>query len=155
MKYLNIEYLWKTSISNMTKLKTLIKNLQTELSIINEATVKTHLSKELTKQLAILEYKKLQLIKLNKPVEEISEEISNLSSNLKVKPPKINEDLHEKLVNTESPNLNQLSNIINYLKSQRIYTELVERYNPGLAMDQEDKIRRTANRVGLSIPETK
>jgi ATP synthase assembly factor FMC1 len=40
-----------------------------------------------------------------------------------------------------------------YARAQRTYCELVERYNPGMTMDEEEKIRLTARRVGFDLPE--
>ncbi|KKK24373.1 hypothetical protein ARAM_000857 [Aspergillus rambellii] len=39
-----------------------------------------------------------------------------------------------------------------YARAQRTYAMLVERYNPGSAMDEEERIRLTARRVGLDLP---
>lgn len=49
--------------------------------------------------------------------------------------------------------LRNLHNIGTFLRSQRVYSELVERYNPGLTMEQNENVRRTANRVGLGVPD--
>ena len=40
-----------------------------------------------------------------------------------------------------------------YARAQRIYVTLLERYNPGMSMDEEDKVRLTARRVGMDLPE--
>ncbi|ANB13263.1 hypothetical protein AWJ20_1547 [Sugiyamaella lignohabitans] len=40
-----------------------------------------------------------------------------------------------------------------YLKSQRAYKSLLERYNPGANMEDEERIRLSARRVGLNLPE--
>lgn len=40
-----------------------------------------------------------------------------------------------------------------YLRAQRIYTALLERYNPGMNMNEEEKVRLTARRVGMDLPE--
>ncbi|CAG7939683.1 unnamed protein product [Penicillium nalgiovense] len=40
-----------------------------------------------------------------------------------------------------------------YARAQRVYCELLERYNPGMTMDEEEKIRLTARRVGFDLPE--
>ena len=40
-----------------------------------------------------------------------------------------------------------------YARAQRVYSELLERYNPGMSMDEEEKIRLTARRVGFDLPE--
>ena len=42
---------------------------------------------------------------------------------------------------------------IQYAKAQRMYTTLLERYNPGMSMDEEEKVRLTARRVGMDLPE--
>ncbi|PYH78251.1 hypothetical protein BO82DRAFT_247893, partial [Aspergillus uvarum CBS 121591] len=39
-----------------------------------------------------------------------------------------------------------------YARAQRQYAALVERYNPGSWLDEEERIRLTARRVGLDLP---
>lgn len=39
-----------------------------------------------------------------------------------------------------------------YLQAQRKYTTLVERYNPGMNLDEEERVRLTARRVGMEMP---
>ncbi|KAF5674508.1 ras guanyl-nucleotide exchange factor [Fusarium heterosporum] len=39
-----------------------------------------------------------------------------------------------------------------YLRSQRMYATLLERYNPGMGMDEEERVRLTARRVGMDLP---
>jgi hypothetical protein len=34
-----------------------------------------------------------------------------------------------------------------------MYATLVERYNPGMNMDEEDRVRLTARKVGMDLPE--
>lgn len=41
---------------------------------------------------------------------------------------------------------------IQYLKAQRMYATLLERYNPGMNMDDEERVRLSARRVGLEMP---
>ncbi|VBB80274.1 Putative protein of unknown function [Podospora comata] len=41
---------------------------------------------------------------------------------------------------------------LSYLKAQRTYVTLVERYNPGMGMDEEERVRLTARRVGMDLP---
>lgn len=43
---------------------------------------------------------------------------------------------------------------IQYVKAQRMYATLLERYNPGMSMDEEEKVRLTARRVGMDLPES-
>src|SRR5271168_272384 len=42
--------------------------------------------------------------------------------------------------------------VVRYLKAQRMYGALLERYNPGLWMDEEERTRLTARRVGMEMP---
>jgi ATP synthase assembly factor FMC1 len=39
-----------------------------------------------------------------------------------------------------------------YLRAQRTYVGLIERYNPGMGMDEEERVRLTARRVGMDLP---
>ena len=41
---------------------------------------------------------------------------------------------------------------IGYLRAQRMYITLVERYNPGANMNEEERVRLTARRVGMDLP---
>ena len=41
---------------------------------------------------------------------------------------------------------------IHYAKAQRMYATLLERYNPGMSMDEENRVRLTARRVGMDLP---
>ena len=34
-----------------------------------------------------------------------------------------------------------------------MYATLLERYNPGMSMDEEEKVRLSARRVGMDLPE--
>ncbi|KAJ6119339.1 hypothetical protein N7523_003619 [Penicillium sp. IBT 18751x] len=40
-----------------------------------------------------------------------------------------------------------------YARAQRTYSALLERYNPGMSLDEEEKIRLTARRVGMDLPD--
>lgn len=44
------------------------------------------------------------------------------------------------------------SEILLFMRSQRKYTELLERYNPGANMTQAERTRLSARRVGLNMP---
>lgn len=41
---------------------------------------------------------------------------------------------------------------IEYLRAQRLYISLLERYNPGMNMAEEQRVRLTARRVGMDLP---
>ncbi|KAH8149518.1 uncharacterized protein LAJ45_06598 [Morchella importuna] len=42
--------------------------------------------------------------------------------------------------------------LVRYLRAQRMYATLLERYNPGLGRETEDRVRLSARRVGLEMP---
>lgn len=46
-----------------------------------------------------------------------------------------------------------MEQFIQYVKSQRMYVTLLERYNPGMNMDEEERTQLTAKRVGMEMPE--
>ncbi|GAM87830.1 hypothetical protein ANO11243_058580 [Dothideomycetidae sp. 11243] len=48
--------------------------------------------------------------------------------------------------------LARLEQFVTYARAQRTYTTLLERYNPGMNMDEEDRVRLTARRVGMDLP---
>ncbi|KAI0433750.1 hypothetical protein F5Y09DRAFT_298078 [Xylaria sp. FL1042] len=66
--------------------------------------------------------------------------------------------LHEKLRQSFSNDASQenatsqAEQLIHYLKAQRQYTTLLERYNPGMNMEEEERIRLSARRVGMDLP---
>lgn len=49
--------------------------------------------------------------------------------------------------------IQEAEQLAQYAKAQRMYTELLERYNPGMNLDEEERIRLTARRVGFDLPE--
>lgn len=42
--------------------------------------------------------------------------------------------------------------IAQYARAQRMYAHLLDLYNPGMSMNEEEKIRLTARRVGWELP---
>lgn len=46
----------------------------------------------------------------------------------------------------------QAEQLVRYLRAQRQYATLLERYNPGMGMDEEERVRLTARRVGMDLP---
>ncbi|KAI1129408.1 hypothetical protein F5Y10DRAFT_238548 [Nemania abortiva] len=66
--------------------------------------------------------------------------------------------LHQKLRQSFSNNtsqenaMGQAEQLIHYLKAQRQYVTLIERYNPGMNMEEEERIRLSARRVGMNLP---
>lgn len=58
---------------------------------------------------------------------------------------------HQSAKQTER-RLQEAEQYVKYLAGQRMYTTLVERYNPGMDMTEEDRVRLTARRVGMELP---
>jgi len=48
----------------------------------------------------------------------------------------------------------EVENAAAFLRHQRKYKELLERYNPLIDLTAEERIEATARRVGLNMPET-
>lgn len=131
--------------------KQLYKELQKELLISHKKAHSARWLKELEKNKAKLAYEKLHLIKSRKSTTDVELKLKTLESGKITYPPLRNDKVRE-LVDSEG-DIRNLQNVVTYLKNQRVYNELLERYNPGLTMSQEDNVRKTANMVGLSVPE--
>jgi len=41
---------------------------------------------------------------------------------------------------------------VQYVQAQRTYATLLERYNPGMGMTEEERVRLSARRVGMNLP---
>ncbi|EMC97996.1 hypothetical protein BAUCODRAFT_66265 [Baudoinia panamericana UAMH 10762] len=54
--------------------------------------------------------------------------------------------------NRLSSTLEEAEQYLHYLRAQRKYITLIERYNPGMNMSEEDRVRLTARRVGMDLP---
>ncbi|KAH7384564.1 hypothetical protein BKA66DRAFT_462420 [Pyrenochaeta sp. MPI-SDFR-AT-0127] len=48
--------------------------------------------------------------------------------------------------------LQQAEQFIQYVQAQRTYATLLERYNPGMGMSEEERVRLSARRVGMNLP---
>ncbi|KAK3941468.1 putative ras [Diplogelasinospora grovesii] len=48
--------------------------------------------------------------------------------------------------------VSQAEQYLAYLQAQRTYVTLLERYNPGMGMDEEERVRLSARRVGMNMP---
>ena len=75
--------------------------------------------------------------------------------------PRVRSPLHQRLRQSFTNDVNQhqhhlapvqADQLVQYLRAQRQYTTLLERYNPGMGMDEEERVRLTARRVGMDLP---
>lgn len=48
--------------------------------------------------------------------------------------------------------LDEAQQFTEYVRAQATYTTLLERYNPGADMDEQERVRLTARRVGMDLP---
>jgi hypothetical protein len=46
----------------------------------------------------------------------------------------------------------QAEQFIQYVQAQRMYATLIERYNPGMGMSEEERVRLSARRIGMNLP---
>ncbi|CAF9929735.1 MAG: hypothetical protein GOMPHAMPRED_005469 [Gomphillus americanus] len=49
--------------------------------------------------------------------------------------------------------LRELEQFVQYSKAQRVYATLLEQYNPGMSMDEEERVKLTMKRVGMHAPD--
>lgn len=131
--------------------KSLYKELQKELLTAHKKVHTYRWKKDLDKNKARLTYDKMQLIRSRQSTEKVEAQLKALEAG-RIDIPPLDESKIKNLLDSED-DLHNLRNVTAYLKNQRVYNELLERYNPGLTMTQEDNVRKTANMVGLSIPE--
>lgn len=127
------------------------KELQKELVAAHRRSYEAQWKKGLEKNKARLTYDRIQLIKARKPTEAVEAKLKALEKG-EIQYPVLDENAARTLVEAED-DLQNLENVVMYLRNQRVYNELLERYNPGLTMSQEDNVRKTANMVGLAVPE--
>ena len=52
----------------------------------------------------------------------------------------------------EKSQVQQAEQFIKYVQAQRMYATLIERYNPGMGMSEEERVRLSARRVGMNLP---
>lgn len=131
------------------------KQLYKELLFTHRSIWKLRWDKEMEKRKAHLHYLRLQQIRKRKDTEGIDKDLEKIQNEKTAVQP-LNTKVIRDLIQDAEPTkmeLNNLRNIALFLNSQRNYTELLERYNPGLSMTQEDNVRKTARRVGMMIPE--
>jgi ATP synthase assembly factor FMC1 len=72
-------------------------------------------------------------------------------------PSTVQKRVRESFVNPVSKNeavqLAQAEQFVQYVQAQRMYATLIERYNPGMGMSEEERVRLTARKVGMELPE--
>jgi ATP synthase assembly factor FMC1 len=59
---------------------------------------------------------------------------------------------HQLQTKSAESRLQEAEQILQFVQQQRLHSTLVERYNPGMNMDEEERVRLTARRVGMELP---
>ncbi|KAI5235922.1 hypothetical protein E4T43_08959 [Aureobasidium subglaciale] len=75
-----------------------------------------------------------------------------LRSTFAASPPTTSTTTSSSSAKTELQKVQEAEQLALYLKAQRTYVTLVERYNPGMNMNEEERVRLTARRVGMDLP---
>lgn len=60
--------------------------------------------------------------------------------------------IRESIASDSATPIEQAEQFLQYVKAQRMYATLLERYNPGMNMDEEERVKLTARRVGMDLP---
>lgn len=137
--------------------KQLFKKMYGALEKSVAAGHQTHMKEILKKQDALIQYKRMQYVNAGKQLtaEEDAKLADDVRASFASKMPQLDVQLLEHLNREEHHPVEQehVVNITTFVDSQREYVELLERYNPGISMRQTDKVKKTARRVGLDVPE--
>ncbi|GME68514.1 unnamed protein product [[Candida] boidinii] len=143
--------------ASRNSVKALFENLAKQMELFSNKTFEHHQKEAIKKQNALIQYKRLQYLRSGKQLskEEDLALVNEIKQSTDVFKPQINIEFLQHLNKEDIHDVSKdhLNNITVFLQSQREYCELLERYNPGISMKQEDKVRKTARRVGLDIPE--
>lgn len=137
--------------------KTLFKNMYGALEKSVASSHQTHLKEILKKQDALIHYKRMQYVNAGKKLSEAEDArlADDVRAKFASKMPVLDVELlaHLDREQLHPAEAEHVQNITTFLDSQREYIELLERYNPGISMKQTEKVRKTARRVGLEVPE--
>lgn len=133
-------------------MKSVYKQILKELRIIQRQSHKVHEEANIKRLKTLLEYRKLELLKHNKPINDIQAQIDGLSTTEpKYKFVPIFKELFKEFDDDSRIKSQNLDNVYKFLNSQRTYDELLKRYNPGI--NASENIEKSANRVGLKVPQ--
>lgn len=113
-----------------------------------------HLLRELAKQHKAAHLKHLNVAQLQYAARQKLAERSGKSYNIPPPPAKVNpyntSGLRHLVKSLPPVNESQITEVICFLKNQRVYKELLERYQ-GIPVEGEERVRQSARRVGLEI----
>ncbi|KAL5113502.1 hypothetical protein ACEQ8H_008610 [Pleosporales sp. CAS-2024a] len=82
--------------------------------------------------------------------------VPSRTSHQKLSAPSLLQKRIRDAVSRPSPNMSwqiqQAEQFVQYAQAQRTYLTLIERYNPGTGMSEEERVRLSARRVGMDLP---
>lgn len=64
----------------------------------------------------------------------------------------LQERIRSSLASDSPTTVEHAEQFLQYIKAQRMYATLLERYNPGMNMDEEERVKLTARTVGMQLP---
>ena len=83
---------------------------------------------------------------------QILRELPARSPSILANPSPAQQHIRREFASDQPARLQEGEQYVHYLKAQRMYTTLIERYNPGMNMGEEERVRLTARRVGMELP---
>lgn len=86
------------------------------------------------------------------PARSLKQPTSLLRQSVRKHFQSINESANSRSAEYALARRQELDQAVQYLKAQRTYGALLERYNPGADMSEEERVRLSARRVGMNMP---
>ena len=83
----------------------------------------------------------------------ILRELPARSPSILANPSPVQHHIRREFASDQPAKLQEGEQYVDYLQAQRMYTTLLERYNLGMNMGEEERVRLTARRVGMDLPE--
>lgn len=141
---------------NATMLPQLRSKVSQELAHVNTSTVRSNAKRALAKHNALMAYKRMQVTPAPHITDPKTAELEKAVASAEGSAlPELVEILVETGTQPTQREISRIKNTASFLESQRVYLELLERYNPGMRMDQGENVQRSAQRVGLLVPHSK
>lgn len=140
--------------------RVLYRRLYRELSFQSLEASEKQNSHEDKRKKTLEEYKKRAKAGVSNNPDALNREIeenngSGASRRMKLGPLYNSTALREIFLNSKPEDLEYGNEVLQYLKAQRTYKLLLDRYNPGATMEDDERIRLSARRVGLALPDRK
>lgn len=83
---------------------------------------------------------------------QLLRELPARSPSILANPSPVQQHIRREFTSDQPAKLQECEQHVHYLRAQRMYTTLIERYNPGMNLAEEERVRLTARRVGMELP---